>query len=294
MVSPSAIAWPEDAPAALAPIARTEGAGLREGILYWPGPGGGAHWVYLPLFAAPQRNPDGSIQAQLFAAGEAGFLSLAAVWEARPEALERLRAALRAGLPPEAGPVMLSFAPVAVAGARLMLCGDAGEAREIARSDTSGMPPWSAFLSATLSGAERAAATAALGGQEGRLAVVYDATLPLPRRHAGRIEGDFAGVRDRAGLDAALATGQLTLTLPEADPGLAERMLDRAAELLACGVAGAGGRIEIEITTEERAAVPVAGDVGRWLAGAATAITPVPVLPGDAPPQTAPDPQNED
>lgn len=147
-----------------------------EDVELWPTSVPG-EWVYLPRGAGPQRQPDGAPSLTLVVAPGGGTVSLGAVLGASESQLVALRTAVatRDALP--AAAVRLVPAPLRVVTVELELA-DAGGARAVlARSSSSGFPPYSAVLSAQLDAVQATQVAAAVQGAADTLLVRYRCVL---------------------------------------------------------------------------------------------------------------------
>lgn len=140
-------------------------------------PGEPARWSYVPTRPGVAAGADGRPQCALIEAGPAAFLALTTAWGLDSEAGGSLRAKLAAqrGLAPDQ--VQLSPAPATVHEAVLLLGDGQGAFEPLARSSSSGSPPYHAAFNVTLAATPHAAVKRALAGERGWLAVRYDTTV---------------------------------------------------------------------------------------------------------------------
>ena len=256
---------------------------------------------YIPGDVQPQRSASDRPMVNLIAAGSTGFLQLTTVWDVSPETLEALRneIAIREGLA-ETATVKIAFAPVDVKGCSLFLGDGSGEFGEIARSSTSGMPPYSALFNITLNEEQIANASKSLNGHAGFLAIRYDVMLHAPVEVSGRLSGDVTallqwllehpGFSDedlRARIGAAIEQGLVTVEViaPSGAPAelvarVRDRLLERATEVLPRQVdnpvVDAGfAELSVSLTEEINLLLEPAADVANWF-GAANPVLPAP------------------
>ena len=275
------------------------GGFLFDNVLCIPVPDANAHYYYLPLNCGLFLNPDGSAQAMLIETGDVSFLQLTALWSPSEETLASLRDEL-AQLNQFDDPnlVRLSFAPVSMTSARLLLYETSGDARELAQSATSGMAPFNAMFSLTVTPQDRPSVAAAMNGQHGYLGVGYEATLNWPVRHQARLTGELSNLATLADLEAALADQRVVLELADPDDTkLWPAFLDAAAKMLgtlpASISAGQNTALDIDLTIEENLSISAGTDVGSWFPGSDTPVV-VPE-PGVTPlPQPAPTPDGHE
>lgn len=260
-------------------------------VLVMPVKGESAKFRYLPLGAGLQTNPDGSVQAQVIAAGSTGFLQLTTVWDAPADTLEAVRDVLAGRLgedPPP--PVVLSFAPVSDVTARLMIRSD-GEMRLLDERNAASGPPFTTLFNLTLDQNSLVAATAATEGQAGNLEVHYDATLNVPVVHRARLSGDLTGVTDRDTLYRKFENGRALMEMPVQSGAFRDELVDRALELLRLGTVASESDtvIDVELTVDSQMRIQAGTDVAAWfgIGDAPRVVTPTPVLP--TPPDGGPD-----
>ena len=143
-------------------------------------------YYYLPLQADVDRDADGRPMFSLIAFGALGYLMCTAVWRAADRALEALRNEIaRRNDFGDPSTIELAFAPVDMARCDLLMGYSSGEFQTIATNSTSGLPPYSAVFSVTLTEEQFASAAAAVNGQAGYLAIEYD-VLITPVTASGR------------------------------------------------------------------------------------------------------------
>jgi hypothetical protein len=155
-------------------------------------------YFYSPKTPGIAPDPNGRPQLNLITAGGVAFLQVTGSWGLSETQLKEARSELarKLGRRPEA--LMLRPAPEQVDGVALVL-GD----QVLQRSKSSGMSPFHAAFNVTLDADQLKAVQAALGGERGRLGLVYDITRLLPvtsttAEHATRRE-----VRDGKTLGSA-------------------------------------------------------------------------------------------
>lgn len=156
------------------------------GLRASPHPDDPSFFVYDPGDPEPERSPQGHPVFQLLRLGDSAFLQMGVRWGPGAEALEALREeiARRTGRPP--AQVRLTPLPVAVESVRLELADGDGGFQEIARSTSSGAPPYSALFNVRLDAAQTARAAEAAAGKEGALRVTYHLSLSRNPRAAER------------------------------------------------------------------------------------------------------------
>ncbi|MCQ0092533.1 hypothetical protein [Roseovarius sp. M141] len=175
-----------------------------------------------------------------------------------------------------------------------MLHDASGGVRELARSATSGTPPYSAMFSLTVTPQDRPSVAAAMNGQPGHLGVSYDASLHWPVQHQARLTGELSGLATRADLEAALADRRVVLE--QVDPGDADlwsAFLDAAVRMLGTVPAIASGgqntTLEIDLTIDDDLNISAGTDIGRWFpAGDTPLVIPDPGVPPLPQPPTTP------
>lgn len=269
-----------------------------------------ASYYYVPRHAQPQRGSDGAPMLNLIAAGATGFLQLTASWDVPGGTLEALRQEIAARDNIEdPATVRLAFAPVQIEGCALLVGDGTGEEEELARSATSGMPPYSALFSVTLNEAQLANAAAAINGRFGFLMIRYAASLAVPVEVVARLSGDATDLARELQERPAMPDGDLQSLIAEAleqgrlaihltAPSVASADLQaRARDMLLTEATGALRRLaggeplgtaDLEVTAslveDMVVALTPAADVADWLQGGAP-VTPAPGRdPTDVPP----------
>jgi hypothetical protein len=245
---------------------------LFDDVIVYADPDDIGRWLYLPLAPSPVLSASGAPSGQLIAAGETTLMMLSAQWGLPDARLERLRGQIQSLAAASSqdetpAPVRLAFAPVRQVSAALLVL---PEERAFAHSATSGIPPWSALFNGALDAATRPAAIAAFNGNEGHVAVEFSAHLAARLAVGATLEGDLAGIRDRAALDRAIGDRRARVTIqPAAAAGFAEALMDRLIEVLrhAAPVPGASTLISADLAIEEPVPVRARADLGRWFAG---------------------------
>ena len=173
-------------------------------------------WRYRPRAPGLARGGDGRAQFSLIAAGPVIMLALTASWGVPAATLDAVRAdlAARAQLPP--AQLSLSPEPVQVGTVRLMLGDGAGGFEELAKTQSSGAPPYHAAFNLMLSAEQAAKVRKALGGERGWLELRYE-TLDAPavRRASSAqseqslsVETALRDAQGEAGLRAELRYGE--------------------------------------------------------------------------------------
>jgi hypothetical protein len=206
-------------------------------------------FFFLPLAPRPETDANGDPTLMSIPMGGGGFLQLGARLEAGQETLAALRRKLaqRLGLEEPEG-VRLRMAPLTVEGVALLVGKGDGALEQVARSSTSGFPPYTALFHLQLDAAQHNAVAAALNGRAGFVQVRYDVSLPQAITVRARLVGDAQSLIARlatapAGADLetaacqlledALAEGQFALEVEAPDaapPELVERATARARE----------------------------------------------------------------
>jgi hypothetical protein len=155
-----------------------------EGVYVYPAGEPFTYYV-LPMAASAELDPGGNPALLLVPTGTGGLLQLGARLAMEDAALERVRQRLAEQQASEdRALVRLSPAPLQVDAARLMIATSDANWTELARSATSGYPPYNAVFAVQLTSHQCAAAIAAVQGREDFLQVVYDVWLedmPLSR-----------------------------------------------------------------------------------------------------------------
>jgi hypothetical protein len=244
-------------------------------------------WEYLPRSAALRRDPAGHPSLTLIDLDTSGYLLLTATWSAPEDELAALRteiATQTAISSPDL--VRLAFASVASPRCEALAGDGTGSFEVLASSTTSGNPPYDALFNLTLTDGQLAAARAATAGEPGRLAVEYQALLPVPVHAtatftaAGVALGDWitaqGGGPDLVGLlDTAVQEGvaRVRLDACDGDPGLITtdlyaRLLDEVARTLSRHDPAVRGDVTVTATLEKRVAESVTAfaDIGSIIA----------------------------
>ncbi len=149
-----------------------------DGVRVWGDPIEPNRFVYLPGSPQPQRAPDGSPIGALIVMGGQSILQLGASWglsEGQDEAIRAALAAPPSGL--DRAGLILAMAPLGAVEATLEVADNQGVFAPLARSQTSGYPPFSAVYGVGVEGLTQARAVAALSGHPGALRIAYRADL---------------------------------------------------------------------------------------------------------------------
>ena len=157
---------------------------IIDGVELTPVPEHPHTYRYTPLAATVARDNAGRAQISLIKAGTFAMLNCTTMWGVTGAALEVARAKLAAQLRlAEPSQVTLTPAPVEVGPVELLLGDGSGRFDTLLTAQSSGMPPYSAAFSATLTEAQRTSVEKALGGERGFLAVRYsvrESTAAVP------------------------------------------------------------------------------------------------------------------
>ncbi|MEZ0073232.1 hypothetical protein [Planotetraspora sp. GP83] len=157
-----------------APVAPAEGlviavdppeAIVLNGVEAWPDDAEPGVWTYVPPGPFLDRLPGGGRAIGLVEAGVVAFLQVTT----RLDVPDQDRDAMRRGLPAGSD---LRPAPVTVRRVAVEVRKPDGGWAPVAEGTSSGLPPWTTALSATLDAAQAAAVKAALGGARDRLRLV--------------------------------------------------------------------------------------------------------------------------
>jgi hypothetical protein len=237
----------------------------------------GTKFLWWPSRPRPELGPSGQPTLMLIAGSERAILQLGLRWYATDDDLASAQRVLDEKI---GEPVTLAPATLDSVEALLDLDG-----QELARSTTSGAPPYTSLFNIRLEGAQLAAVRRALAGAADVLRARYRALVVRTRKLSAEISGDAsedvaALIRDPRGnaaarVDAALAAGRLRF-LGDARPDLRDRAKDGCAEMLRRLAAGAvletsASDLRVQIVDEERTSTPleVTADVGAWFARSA-------------------------
>jgi hypothetical protein len=146
------------------------------GVLWRPSPHDPYAIEYLPVAPSAVLLDDGRPAALLLQGGGGFYVQLQAQWDPPAGALEALREARRriTGRPPRLSPPM----SLQVAEAVLETGDGRGGWLEAQRVPTSGYPPYTALFAVGFDASDGAAASLALRGERGRLAVRMPASAP--------------------------------------------------------------------------------------------------------------------
>jgi hypothetical protein len=156
-----------------------------------------ATWVYLPPGPLLDRGPDGKPIVALIEAGSVAFLQITA----RIDLSDAERVALLAKLK-QKRPAARALRVMAVTVGRVLLEArdDAAGWAKIAEVTSSGHPPWTAAIAASVSGAQIESVKRALGGTKARLRLSTTITPPVSTRTERRESHSVElGVADAAG-----------------------------------------------------------------------------------------------
>jgi hypothetical protein len=244
-------------------------------------------WEYLPRSATLRRDPAGRPSLTLIDLDTSGYLLLTATWGAPEDELAALRTEIATqNAVPSPDLVRLAFASVASPRCEALVGDGTGGFGVVASSATSGNPPYDALFNLTLREDQLAAARAATHGEQGRLAVEYQALLPAQVQAtatftaAGVALGDWiaahGGGPDLIGLlDTAVQEGvaRVRLDACEGDPGLITtdlyaRLLDEVARTLSRHDLAVLGDVTVTVTLDKRVTEPVTAftDIGSIIA----------------------------
>jgi hypothetical protein len=143
-------------------------------------------WTYVSVAPWPQLSPDGTPMISVLAAGDFAFVQLSAQLDPPGSSLEQARAALAGDR--DAASVTLSTGVSSVTSVEVAVTAD-DEPRVVGTSAGSGYAPFAAVFSIQASADDRAAFEAALRGETGRVAIIYNAVTD---RGPARISADLA------------------------------------------------------------------------------------------------------
>lgn len=152
---------------------------LSEAWVYAAGADAPETYFYSPKAPGIAPDANGRPQLNLISAGSVAFLQVTGSWGLSQSQLEDTQRELarRLGRRPEE--LTLRPAPESVDGVALVLSGEGGD-QVLQQSKSSGMAPFHATFNVTLDEAQLKAVQAALGGEGGRLGLVYDVTRRVP------------------------------------------------------------------------------------------------------------------
>jgi hypothetical protein len=120
--------------------------------------------------------------------GRSGSLMFTARWAAPASDVEALRDELAARTASDPGRIRLAFAPVGSPRCSVWVRDETGGQHLLARSTTSGYPPYDAVFSIQLEGADLDAARGSLAGRHDVLSIEYTADLLVPVSSSSRLE----------------------------------------------------------------------------------------------------------
>ncbi len=183
------------------------------GSLCCIGPDAEGTWRYLPLTGDVRRDATGHSSLTFVDLAESGFLMLTGTWQGQDGSVEALRGVIAERIGEEVpARIRIGFAPVHDVSCHLMAALDGDQWVELAVSQTSGLPPYDALFSVSLTGAALAAFRAAANGERDRLLVRYDALLPRTVRATASLMAVRAVLRrwldDHDALDPRQAVDQ--------------------------------------------------------------------------------------
>ncbi|MCT9934394.1 hypothetical protein N5079_29735 [Planotetraspora sp. A-T 1434] len=144
---------------------------VLNGVEAWPDDAEPGVWTYVPPGPFLDRLPGGGRAIGLVEAGAVAFLQVTT----RLDVPDQDRDTMRRGLPAGSD---LRPAPVTVRRVAVEVRTPDGGWAPVAEGTSSGLPPWTTALSATLDAAQAAAVKAALGGARDRLRLVGELTAP--------------------------------------------------------------------------------------------------------------------
>ena len=249
---------------------------------------------YLPLTPQPETDTQGRPTLTSIPFGGGGFLQLGTHLGAPEATLKALTGELATREGVAANLVNVRMATVKRMSAILQVGNGAGTWVEVARSDTSGFPPYTALFHVQTNAEQQATVMAALNGREGFLRVIYDAALPVPVKVSVRLRGDARGVlaellatsentdrtaRLRLLVEEAIAQGKLTMeveTQENTPKDLSQRAIEAAkARLIAILLQARAADLPDQAAVEASVALgdsleqplELATDVAGWFAG---------------------------
>jgi hypothetical protein len=168
--------------------------GFYAGDLYvFPmGPPASGNFGYIPAKPSIEA-AGGNLKAALLSSPAAGVLSLQAVLQAPPDAVDAARQAIPDRYP-EADPENIGLSPAQLddTTGSLTVVGTNGKAQTFAPKETAGPDSYRVVFSETLTAPEKLAAIGAFRGQSGVLKVAIQGTLTLDENVAVEISGDLA------------------------------------------------------------------------------------------------------
>jgi hypothetical protein len=263
-----------------------------DGVYVYPASDPLTYYV-LPLTAGPEVDSSGRPTLLLVPTGDTALLQLGAQLPLDDSALERVRQQLAEQLHgQDQSVVRLSPAPLRVDAARLMISSGDQAWTELARSTTSGFPPYMAVFGVPLKPDQSASALAAVQGRQGFLQVVYDVSVAVPCSITGELAGSLVNIlrcldptqpdedldtRSRVLLEGAIADGDLRLDLQGADglpseaTSVREDLITRGQCLIMQIIRGqampadlADVRVTTELNQSMDIPVPRVTDVATW------------------------------
>lgn len=147
-----------------------------EGIELRPDPADPAVWTYVPPGPLLERGPDGTPAISLLDAGTVTFLQVTCRLDLLDEDRSRVLASLRQKRP--SGPTSIRPHAVNVRRVALQVKPTDGGWATVAEGASSGNPPWTTALSASLTTEQTLAVEAAISGTPDRARLTCDLTVP--------------------------------------------------------------------------------------------------------------------
>lgn len=147
-----------------------------EGIELRPDPLDASVWTYLPPGPLLERGPDGAPAITLIEAGAVSFLQLTSRVDLPEDDRARILTGLRQQRPH--GPTSIRPQSVIVRRVALQVKPKDGDWVTVTEGTSSGIPPWTTALSATLTAEQALAVKAAINGTPERLRLIGELTVP--------------------------------------------------------------------------------------------------------------------
>lgn len=152
---------------------------LRNAIVV-PAEDGSGTYLYAPKAPSIAVDGQGRRQFNLLTAGSVSFLQLTGSWGLTAAQVADLKAELAARLDTPASDLTLEPMLETVEGASLLLTDGADDYTVLARSKSSGVPPYHAAFNVMLDADQLKTVKAALDGKEHQLVLRYDITRGTP------------------------------------------------------------------------------------------------------------------